>query len=132
MAKGIVKRMETAGRVDIPVEFRRSLKLKEREGFDLYMNGRTIHLKIGRGRKLDELGRYTIPKEVRTSLGFADRQKVDIWIENEEICIRKDGEFCVVCECTNDLHSVIIPEKEVNVCKRCAIAVTDMVMLQRL
>lgn len=104
MAKGIVKQIESLGRFDIPVEYRRILGFEKRQALDLHLQENTIHLSKGKGRKIDELGRFTIPKAVRSSLSFEERQSVDVYIEGDEICIRKEG--CSWCNVNHDLIEI--------------------------
>lgn len=140
MAKGIVRKLDELGRITIPKEFRRTYGIQEKDPIGLFVDGDTIYLiKNAEGfhgviRNLDDLGRYTLPIEVRRTLGYIENQEVDIFIEplEDAICIRKSGDYCKICGSTHDLHPVDIPEKEVKVCKRCAVAVTDIAVLQRL
>ncbi len=140
MAKGIVRKIDELGRIVIPKEFRRTYGIQEKDPIGLFVDDDTIYLiKNAEGfhgmvRNLDDLGRYTLPIEVRRSLGYVENQEVDIFIEplEDAICIRKSGDYCKICGDTHDLHDVDISEKEIKVCKRCAVAVTDMVMLKRL
>lgn len=42
MVKGIVRHIDELGRVVIPMEIRKSLKIKDTDPVDIYLNGRTI------------------------------------------------------------------------------------------
>ncbi|MDF2608907.1 MAG: transcriptional regulator, AbrB family [Lachnospiraceae bacterium] len=135
MAKGIVRKIDELGRIVIPIEIRRSFEVMNREALTMSFVGGVMHLvkangEVSYSKGLDELGRYTIPIEVRRSHNWEIGQAMDIYVDGGEICIRKDGEFCVICECTNDLHPV--PKKEAMVCEQCAIAVADMVFTKDL
>lgn len=104
MAKGIVRKLDHLGRIDIPIEYRRSLKYAEQEGLDLYIESNVIHLKKGQGRRIDKVGRYVIPKEVRTTLSFGERQELDIFIVGDELCIQKVG--CEWCNASDNLIEI--------------------------
>lgn len=110
MAKGIIRKIDYLGRIVIPMEFRKTFGINEKDPLGMTMENDVIHLVKAdenfRGivRNLDELGRYTIPIESRRELSLEIGQKVDIFVEGESICIRKDG--CGWCGSTKDLSEV--------------------------
>jgi transcriptional pleiotropic regulator of transition state genes len=123
MTKGMVRRIDDLGRATIPIEYRRSIDLKEEEAFDLYTLDKVIHLKKGKGRKLDALGRYTIPIEVRRSLRFELNEMVDIYVEGDEICIKREMLQCVICG--SDDENSLMEVDGVLICRRCGMKVID-------
>ena len=112
MAKGIVRRIDELGRIVIPMEYRKTFSIQERDPLGMFVEDGIIHLiKAGpdfKGmvRKLDELGRYTLPIETRRSLGFQIGQRMDIYVDefNDAICIRKEG--CFICGSPDKLHEI--------------------------
>lgn len=134
MAKGIVRKIDELGRIVLPMEIRRELKIEPRTKIDMWLDGKimrvfpydTVRLN-GIVRRLDELGRITLPKEYRKDLGLSDRSEVDMYFDGNTICIQAVEITCAICGRSGklfDLHEV----KEKHICKICALAVTDMVM----
>lgn len=66
-------------------------------------------------RQLDALGRVVIPIEMRRNLNIENRDSVEIYSENDSIIIKKAGESCVFCGCTENLLSF----KDRNICSEC-------------
>ncbi|MDF2908774.1 MAG: AbrB family transcriptional regulator [Herbinix sp.] len=128
MANGIVRKIDELGRIVIPIEYRKSFSIKEKDPIGLYIVDGVIHLVKADGRfrgiarELDDLGRLCLPIEARRSLGFEDHQAVDIYVEDEEICIRKNG--CEWCSNTEDLCEI----NGHKLCRKCAYSVVDVVM----
>jgi transcriptional pleiotropic regulator of transition state genes len=123
MPKGIVRKMEGNGRISIPIECRKAISAKEREGFELHIVGNVIRLKKGSGRRLDEVGRYTIPSAVRESLKIGDRELLDIYIEDNEICLRKETFQCVFCG--EDDEDKLIKRNGLFACEKCIEELSD-------
>jgi transcriptional pleiotropic regulator of transition state genes len=123
MARGIVRKIDDLGRVTIPIEYRRVINLATGEALDLYIEGKVIRLKKGKGRKLDALGRYTLPIEVRRSLRFELNEIVDIYVDGDEICIKKEMLQCVICGSEDETQ--LIEVDGVLICRDCAVKVID-------
>lgn len=66
-------------------------------------------------RQLDALGRVVIPIEMRRKLNIENRDEVEIYSENDCIIIKKAGESCVFCGCTDNLLTF----KDRYVCSGC-------------
>lgn len=120
MAKGLIRNIDELGRVTIPIDYRQQLDIKGLDRTDITIDNAIIRLSKGHGRKLDKLGRYTIPMELRKSFGWSIGQAMDIYVEDNQICIRKNG--CEWCDNTEDLIKV----KGHHICKACAAEVKSI------
>lgn len=131
MSKGIVRKIDELGRITLPSEIRKELKIEPHTKIDMWLDGKTIRVfpcdavrLNGIVRRLDELGRITLPKEYRKALGFADRAELDMHFDGTTICIQGEEYTCSICGGTSELYNV----NGGHICKKCAVAVVDKMM----
>lgn len=120
MSKGSVRKIDMLGRTVIPKEIRCRFEIKEGDRLGISLDSNTIHMSkalSGMNRPVDDLGRIVIPKEMRRSLGIKENDPVDIYVENDEICIRKEG--CFICGSTVGLLDI----DGVPICRAHAVAI---------
>lgn len=123
--KGIIRRLDYLGRITLPIEYRRTFGIKERDHtpIGIYIKDNVIRLHMngekffGMVRKLDVLGRLTLPIEMRRSLNFDSEELVDMWIEDGEICLRKASLQCVICGDVNE--DKLLSVDGVLICRSC-------------
>lgn len=135
MINGIVREIDTLGRLVIPMETRKMLGLVAHPYADMWLDGKIVHIKMasvfsakgyskGIVRKLDSLGRICIPKEYRKVLHIENGAAVDMWMDGSEICVQRAEYGCGWCGGINELMEV----KGHHICRECAYAVVDAVM----
>ncbi len=97
-ATGIVRKIDDLGRIVIPKELRRTLKIQENDPLKIFIEDKYIAIKkntlnetesIGIVRRMDELGRIVIPKELRKTLKIRENNPLEIFVEDNTILFRK-------------------------------------------
>lgn len=97
-ATGIVRRVDDLGRVVIPKELRKVLKIQEHDPIEIFIENTNVVLKkhnidsaesIGIVRKIDDLGRIVIPKELRKTLKIQENNPLEIFVEDDKVLLRK-------------------------------------------
>jgi len=120
---GILRRLDSLGRVVIPIEIRNSMGLETKDAMAVYLVENDIFLKkvekdekiVGIIRFLDELGRVVLPIEIRNLLDLNEGEPVEIWLEENKIILRKHCISCIYCANQENLESIL----EKPVCKKC-------------
>ena len=122
---GIVRKVDQLGRIVIPKELRRALKIVEIEDLlEIYVDDGTIVLKkilctedsAGVARKVDQLGRIVLPIELRRKLDIVEeRDALEIFIEDDTIVLKKYMPACIFCSDARNIYSF----KGKNVCMNC-------------
>lgn len=111
---GIIRKIDSLGRVVIPAELRKTLEMKPHDLFEVYVkNTDEIWLKkhdsqtkgiASIARQIDELGRFVIPIEILSRLGFDRGEELNFFIsENNEIMLKKFETGCVFCKDSNEI-----------------------------
>lgn len=122
---GIVRKVDQLGRIVIPKELRKALKIVEIEdSLEIYMEDGTIVLKKipdeieaeGVARKVDQLGRIVLPIELRRMLDIVEeRDSLEIYIDSEKIFLKKYMPACIFCSDARNIYSF----KGKNICLNC-------------
>lgn len=122
---GIIKRIDTLGRITIPIEIRRITGLTN-VLVDLSIESGVIVLRKGSGRPIDTLGRYLIPIDIRRINGWVKGQELTIYAEGNAICIKKPG--CEWCSETENLAEIVDGEDTHLLCWKHAGMVADRLL----
>ena len=122
---GIVRKVDQLGRIVIPKELRRAMKIIEIEDLlEIYVEDGTIVLKkivtdsetAGVARKVDQLGRIVLPIELRRKLDIVEeRDALEIFIDEESIFLKKYMPACIFCSDAKNVYSF----KGKNICMNC-------------
>lgn len=122
---GIVRKVDQLGRIVIPKELRKTLRIVEIEdSLEIYLEDGTIALKkltpgtkaSGIARKVDQLGRIVLPVELRRNLDIIEeKDALEIFIENNLIFLKKYEPACVFCLNARNVFSF----KGRNICRTC-------------
>ncbi len=122
---GMVRNVDQLGRIVIPKELRRTLRICEaKDLLEIYIEDKMIVLKMfdenaensGIVRGVDRLGRIVLPIELRRKLDIVEeRDALEIYIDEDAIMLRKYQPDCVFC---GDARNIII-FKGKNVCQHC-------------
>lgn len=114
--KGLLREISISGRITIPANYRKILKIQAGQGMIHQLNENIIKIKKCKdGREVNAEGRYSIPKEIRDYLDIRYGDRLDVWIEDDTICMKKEQPRCELCKTK---HNIL----EVNgfwICKRC-------------
>lgn len=114
--KGTERKISVSGRITIPSDYRKILKIKPGQGMIYSTEGNVIRLKKREnGREIDTEGRYIIPKEVRVHLDIIEGDRLDIWLEEDIICMKKTQPRCELCKTHHNLMNV----NKVWICRKC-------------
>lgn len=134
---GIIRRIEDLGRVCLPIEYRRALKLFSDEKLEIVSDGEKIIARRpliingqiqlqGDLRKFDaKLGRLLIPSEIRKIFKLSTGARVAISIDGDELVLRPLYEQCVFCNSKENL----LEFSEENICRGCARAISAKVAI---
>lgn len=122
---GIVRKIDQLGRIVIPKELRRALKIVEIEdSLEIYLeDGAIVLVKInceedasGFSRKVDQLGRIVLPVELRRNLDIVEeKDALEIFIEDNKIILKKYEPACIFCGNARNVLSF----KGRNICANC-------------
>lgn len=94
MTTGIVRKLDSLGRVVIPKELRDVLGIEEHAVVECHIEdgdmvlSRDLHRDVVTVRKFDDLGRVVIPKEMRQVLCIGPKSSVEIFTRGENIVVR--------------------------------------------
>ena len=122
---GIVRRVDQLGRIVIPVDLRRALKIKEIEdSIEIYTEEEFAVLKKHDDsdektvvtRRVDQLGRIVLPVELRRKLDIeAEKDSLEIFVEDNVLYLKKHQPACVFCGNARNVTSF----KGKIVCRQC-------------
>lgn len=128
--KGIVRKIDNAGRIVPPKELRKSLHIQNDEAVDISRDGNILRIKHADGlikgiiRYVDDLGRISLPIEYRRVLKMDVGAEVEIYTDGRDICIRKYVPGCIICGSTEQLMEV----EGIKICRDCGVKVVDKFM----
>jgi len=122
---GIVRKVDQLGRIVIPKELRRTLKIVEIEdSMEIYIEESMIILKkyspdsgvTGVVRRVDQLGRIVLPIELRRRLDIIEeRDALEIYVDEDSIILKKYEPACIFC---GNARNVFV-FKTKNICPSC-------------
>lgn len=127
---GIIKLVDELGRIVIPIEIRKNLKIKEKDKMNIYLENHNIviekYIKDEENntltRRVDELGRVVIPIEIRYRLGIKEKDKFEIYVDNNKIILKMYYTSCVFCRGTENL----IEYNNQLICNNCKIKISKI------
>ena len=127
---GIIKLVDELGRIVIPIEIRKNLKIKEKDKMNIYLENHNIviekYIKDEENntltRRVDELGRVVIPIEIRYRLGIKEKDKFEIYVDNNKIILKMYYTSCVFCRGTENL----IEYNNKLICNNCKIKISKI------
>lgn len=122
---GIVRKVDQLGRIVIPKELRRTLKIEEiTDSLEIYLETGTIVLRkiksgendSGVSRKVDQLGRIVLPVELRRNLDIVEeKDALEVFIDEDRIVLKKYAPACIFCSNAKNIFSF----KGKNICTYC-------------
>src|SRR5699024_10019495 len=95
---GMIRKVDDLGRVVIPIELRRSLKINEKDPIEIYVDDDKIILKKYVANKsgditgeiqVDEISRIAIPNEIRRSLKINEKHPIEIYVDDDKSILKK-------------------------------------------
>lgn len=122
---GIVRKVDQLGRIVLPKELRKTLKIAEMvDSLEIYVENGTIALKkyfpesgiSGIIRRVDQLGRIVLPIELRRHLDITEeKDSLEIFIDNDIIILKKYEPACIFCGNARNVNTF----KGKNICPDC-------------
>lgn len=91
----ITRKIDELGRIAIPIEIRKELKITEGQKLSIFIKDKNIVLGIDTEQKngilatVDELGRILIFRGIREKVELEPEQKLNIYADNNEIILQK-------------------------------------------
>lgn len=132
---GIIKLVDELGRIVIPIEIRKNLKIKEKDKMNIYLENDNIVIEKyieneennTLTRRVDELGRVVIPIEIRYRLEIKEKDKFEIYVDNNKIILKMYKLKCIFCESEENL----IEHKNKLICNKCTIKIIKKIIEKR-